>query len=98
MLSGNVISYKNNYYRILDEKGNDKQIFKGTSLLVYENVITKVVRVKYYGKFYNTLQIEGHLQDPEKRKQRKVYNQKILEQVLNERNERLKARANKVSS
>lgn len=98
MLSGNVISYKNNYYRILDEKGNDKQIFKGTSLLVYENVITEVVRVKYYGKFYNTLQIEGHLQDPEKRKQRKVYNQKILEQVLNEKDERLKARANKVSS
>lgn len=54
--------------------------------------------VKYYGKFYNTLQIERHLQNPEKRKQRKVYNQKILEQVLKGRFERLKAGANKVSS
>ena len=43
-------------------------------------------------------QIEGHRQDPVKREQMRIDNQKQLEQVLKERDERLKARANKVSS
>lgn len=60
--------------------------------------LSKVVRVKYYNIFYNTKQIEGHRQDPVKREQMKIDNQKQLEQVLRERDERLKARANKVSS
>ena len=42
--------------------------------------------------------IEGHRQDLIKREQMKIDNQKQLEQVLKERDERLKARANKVSS
>ena len=42
--------------------------------------------------------IEGHRQDLIKREQMKIDNQKQLEQVLRERDERLKARANKVSS
>ena len=42
--------------------------------------------------------IEGHRQDLIKREQIKIDNQKQLEQVLRERDERLKARANKVSS
>ncbi len=95
MLNGNVVSYKNNYYAVLN---GDKPIYKGTTLMVYQNVLTKVIKVKYKNKFYDTKQVPGHRIDPEEKEQRKVYNQKILEQVLKERDERLKARANKVSS
>ena len=98
MLSGNVISWKNNYYQILDKDDSVKHIFKGTEVEVYQNVLTKIVKVKYYNNFYETKQIEGHKQDPIKREQLRIDNQKQLEQVLKERDERLKARANKVSS
>lgn len=93
MLNGNVISWNNNYYQILDKDGSIKHIFKGTKLEVYQNVLTKTIRVKYYNTFYETRQIEGHKQDPIKREQLRIDNQKQLEQVLKERDERLKARA-----
>lgn len=93
ILNGNMISWNNNYYQILDKDNSIKQIYKGTEIQVFENVLTKVVRVKYYNVFYNTKQIEGHRQDPIKREQMRIDNQKQLEQVLRERDERLKARA-----
>ena len=93
-----MISWNNNYYQILDKDNTIKQIYKGTEIQVFENVLTRVVRVKYYSIFYETKQIEGHKVNPIKREQMKIDNQKQLEQVLKERNERLKARANKVSS
>ena len=89
MLDGNVISWKNNYYQVINEDNSIKQIFKGTSLMIYQNVLTKIVKVKYYNHFYNTVQIEGHRQDPVKREQLRIDNQKQLEQVLKERDERL---------
>ena len=89
MLDGNVVSWKNNYYQIINEDGSIKPIFKGTKLLVYQNVLTKVIRVKYYNHFYNTIQIEGHRQDPVKREQLRIDNQKQLEQVLKERDKRV---------
>lgn len=98
ILNGNMISWNNNYYQVLDKDNSVKQIYKGTEIQVFENVLTKVVKVKYYNIFYNTKQIEGHRQDPVKREQIRIDNQKQLEQVLRERDERLKARANKVSS
>ena len=98
ILNGNMISWNNHYYQILDKDNSIKQIYKGTEIQVFENVLTKIVRVKYHNIFYDTKQIEGHRRDPEKRKQMRIDNQKQLEQVLRERNERLKARANKVSS
>lgn len=98
ILNGNIISWNNHYYQILDKDNSIKQIYKGTEIQVFENVLTKIVRVKYHNIFYDTKQIEGHRRDPEKRKQMRIDNQKQLEQVLRERNERLKARANKVSS
>lgn len=98
ILNGNIISWNNHYYQILDKDNSIKQIYKGTEIQIFENVLIKVVRVKYYNFFYKTKQIEGHFQDPAKRKQIKIDNQKQLEQVLKERDERLKARANKVSS
>ncbi len=61
---------------------------------MFENILTKVVRVKYYNVFYETKQIEGHRQDSVKREQMRIDNQKQLEQVLRERDERLKARVN----
>ena len=93
-----MISWNNNYYQVLDKDNSIKQIYKGAEIQVFENVLTKVVRVKYYNIFYETKQIEGHRQDSFKREQMRIDNQKQLEQVLKERDERLKARANKVSS
>lgn len=93
-----MISWNNNYYQVLDKDNSIKQIYKGTEIKVFENVLTKVVRIKYYNNFYETKQIEGHRQDQIKREQMRIDNQKQLEQVLRERDERLKARANKVSS
>ena len=93
ILNGNMISWKNNYYQILDKDNSIKKIYKGTKIEVYENVLTKVVKIKYYNIFYNTKLIEGHLQDSTKKEQMKIDNQKQLEQVLRERDERLKARA-----
>ena len=90
ILNGNVISYKNSYYKILDEENKNKIIYKGTTVKVYENVLTKVIKIKYRNKFYNTQLVPGHRVDPEKRKQIKIENQKILEQVLKERDKRLK--------
>ena len=76
ILNGNMISWNNNYYQILDKDNSIKQIYKGTEIDVFENVLTKVVKVKYYNIFYNTKQIEGHRQDSEKRKQMRIDNQK----------------------
>ena len=90
ILSGNMISWNNNYYQILDKDCSIKQIYKGTEIQVFENVLTKIIRVKYYGIFYDTKQIEGHRQDPVKREQLRIDNQKQLEQVLKERDERVK--------
>lgn len=93
-----MISWNNNYYQILDKDNSIKQIYKGTEVKIFENVLTKKVKIKYYNTFYNTNQIEGHFKDPVKREQMRIDNQKQLEQVLRERDERLKARTNKVSS
>ena len=93
-----MISWYNHYYQVLDKDNCVKRIYKGTEIQVFENVLTKVVRVKYYNIFYETKQIQGHRQDPVKREQLKIDNQKQLEQVLRKRDEREKARANKVSS
>ena len=98
ILSGNMFSWRNNYYQILEQDNSIKLIYKGTEIHVFENVLTRKIKVKYYNIFYETKKIEGHRQDPEKREQMRIDNQKQLEQVLKERDERLKARANKVSS
>ena len=89
-----MISWNNNYYQILDKDNSIKQIYKGTEIQIFENVLTKAVRIKYYNIFYETKKIEGHRQYLIKREQMKIDNQKQLEQVLRERDERLKARAN----
>lgn len=66
MLSGNVVSYINYYYKILDEDKKDKQIYKGTIIMIYENVLTKLISIKYRKKFYYTKLVPGHRIDSKK--------------------------------
>ena len=94
MLDGCVISYNGHYYKVITNNNELKPIFKGTKVDVYENILSHKIYVKYYNKFYNTKIIEDRITRSEKIKITKVENQKILEQVLKERDERLKARAN----
>ena len=54
ILNGNMISWNNNYYQILDKDNSIKQIYRSTEIQVFENILTKVVRVKYYNIFYDT--------------------------------------------
>ena len=62
--------------------------------MVYENILNQKIYIKYYDKFYNTQVLQDRVSRSEKIRITKVENQKILEQVLKERDERLKARAN----
>ena len=58
ILNGNMIPWNNHYYQILDKDNFIKQIYKGTEVQVFENVLTKVVIVKYYNIFYDTKQMK----------------------------------------
>ena len=61
--------------------------------MVHENILNHKIYVKYYNKFYSTKLVENQVSRSEKLKITKIENQKILEQVLKERDEKLKARA-----
>ena len=99
ILNGNMISIGNEYYIPIDNNGNDYVFYKGTKVEVWQDVfLPERVRICKNNKIYNTRHINGHRIDPVKREQKRINNQKELEQVLKERDERLKARANKVSS
>ena len=94
ILNGNMISVNNEYYIPIDEFGNDYVFYKGTKVEVWQDVFNpKLVRIFKNNKIYGTRHIEGHRQDPIKREQKRIDDQKMLEQVLRERDERLKARA-----
>ncbi len=93
MLDGCVISYNGHYYKIINKDNELKPIFKGTKVLVYENILSHNIYVKYYDKFYNTQVLQDRISRSEKIRITKIENQKTLEQVLKERDEKLKARA-----
>ena len=94
ILNGNMISVNNEYYIPIDDNGNDYVFYKGTKVEVWQDVFNpKLVRIFKNNKIYDTRHIEGHRQDPVKREQKRINDQKMLEQVLKERDERLKARA-----
>ena len=94
ILNGNMISVNNEYYIPIDENGNDYVFYKGTKVEVWQNVFDpKLVRIFKNNKIYGTRHIEGHRKDSVKREQKRIDDQKMLEQVLKERDERLKARA-----
>lgn len=90
ILNGNVFSYDGSYYKVIDHN-EIKQIFKGTKVIVFKNVLNHNVYVKYYNRFYNVEKVPDKISLSEKRKITKIENQKILEQVLRERDERIKA-------
>ena len=94
ILNGNMISFNNEYYIPIDDNGNDYVFYKGTKVEVWQDVFdSKLVRIFKNNKIYGTRHIEGHRKDPIKREQKRIDDQKMLEQVLRERDERLKARA-----
>ena len=94
ILNGNMISINNEYYIPIDENGNDYVFYKGTKVEVWQDVFKpEIVRIFKNKKIYGTRHIEGHRINPTKREQKRIDDQKVLELVLKERDERLKARA-----
>ena len=39
-----MISWHNHYYQILDKENFIKQIYKGTEIQIFDNVLTKIVK------------------------------------------------------
>ena len=88
ILNGNMISFKNNYYIPINSDGTDYVFYKGTKVEILIDIFTKDVRIFKNGVLHNTRKIEGHYQDLSKREQKRIQDQKILEQLIRERNER----------
>ena len=93
ILNGNMISINNEYYIPINSDGSDFIFYKGTTVEVWQDVFTGKVRIFKNNKIYNTRKIEGHRVDTKKREQKRIEEQKQLEVLLRERDERLKARA-----
>lgn len=93
ILNGNMISINNEYYIPINKDETDLILYKGTIVEVWKDVFNDDVRIFKNNKIYNTRKVEGHRIDMEKKKQKRIDNQKQLEILLRERDERLKARA-----
>lgn len=98
ILSGNMIFYKNHYYIPINKDGKDFIFYKGTKVEVWEDIFNNSIRISKNKTVYNTRLIEGHRIDPIKKEQKRIQDQKELERLFRERDERLKAKANEVSS
>lgn len=90
ILNGNMISIGNAYYVPLNDNGKDFVFYKGTKVEVWKDVFDGTVKIFKNGKIYNTRKAPGHVQDPTKREQKRIQDQKDLERVLKERDERVK--------
>ena len=64
-----------------------------TTVEVWQDVFTNDIKIFKNNKIYNTRKIEGHRVDMKKKEQKIIEDQKQLEVLLRERDERLKARA-----
>lgn len=94
ILNGNMISYNNHYYIPINNDGTDYIFYQGTKVEVWQDVFDKeIIRIYKNKKVYNTRLIKGHRQDPIKKEQKRINDQKELEKLFRERDERLKARA-----
>lgn len=93
ILNDNMISINNNYYIPINSDGSDFVFYKGTTVEVWQDVFTNDIRIFKNNKIYNTRKIEGHRVDMKKKEQKIIDDQKQLEVLLRERDERLKARA-----
>lgn len=78
ILDGCVFSYKEHYYKILTSENEIKTLFKGTKVMVYENILNQKIYIKYYDKFYNTQVLQDRVSRSEKIRITKVENQKYL--------------------
>lgn len=94
ILNGNMISIGNHYYIPINKDGSTHVFYKGTKVEVWKDVFNNKVRIQKDNIIYETKMAEGQRIDTNKKIQKEINNQKELEQVLKERDERLKARAN----
>lgn len=93
ILNGNMISIGNHYYVPINKDGTIHVFYKGTKVEVWKDVFNNEVKIKKDNIIYETKMIEGQRVDTNQKIQKEINNQKELEQVLKERDERLKARA-----
>ena len=93
ILNGNMISVNNEYYIPINNDETDFVFYKGTTVEVWKDVFNGNVRIFKNNKIYNTRKIEGHRIDMNKKEQKRIDDQKQLEILIRERDERLKARA-----
>ncbi len=93
ILNGNMISIGNHYYVPINKDGSIHIFYKGTTVEVWKDIFNNKVRIKKDKVIYETRLVEGQRLDTNKKLQKEINNQKELEQVLKERDERLKARA-----
>ena len=93
ILKGNMVSVNNEYYIPINNDGTDFIFYKGTTVEVWKDVFNWNVKIFKNNKIYNTRKVEGHRIDMNKKEQKRIDDQKQLEILIRERDERLKARA-----
>lgn len=93
ILNGNMFSYGNHYYIPINDDGTDYVFYKGTKIIVYDDTLNNTIKIFKNNKIYNTRKIKGQRINIEKKKAKEVEEQKTLERLFRERDERLKARA-----
>jgi len=98
ILNGNMISIDNEYYIPVHPTNDSYTFYKGTIVEVWKDVFDGTVRIYKNNKIYNTKKVPGQRIDMTKKEQKRIDDQKQLEILLKERDERLKARTNEVSS
>lgn len=98
ILNGNMISIDNEYFIPIHPSNENYTFYKGTKVEVWKDVFDGTVRIYKNNKIYNTRKVPGQRIDMTKKEQKRIDDQKQLEILLKERDERLKARTNNVSS
>jgi hypothetical protein len=93
ILNGNMFSYGNHYYIPINDDGTDYVFYKGTKIIVYDDTLNNTIKIFKNNKIYSTRKIEGQRINMEKKKAKEIEEQKTLERLFRERDERLKARA-----
>lgn len=93
ILNGNMFSYGNHYYIPTNDDGTDYVFYKGTKVFVYDDTLNNTIKIFKNNKLYNTRIIEGQRINIEKKKLKEIEEQKTLDRLFRERDERLKARA-----
>ena len=98
ILNGNMISIDNEYFIPIHPSNENYTFYKGTKVEVWKDVFDGTVRIFKNNKIYNAKKVPGQRIDISKKEKKRIDDQKQLEILLKEKNERLKARTNKVSS